>query len=148
MYFSKVGGGDHTEHRSSMVWGEKVVLSSIVVTALSQNWTNRHWCKQFSWGTLGHQPTAQHTSAHSFCGSWSHQKRLKCLLYRQRCKRQSPMFMSITSGREVPVHSPASSGAATGKRKLARPLKIMRAVECHTSLWTSLMQLLRGEFFT
>lgn len=40
MYFLKVGGGDHTEHRPSTVWEEKAVLSSTVVTALSQNWTN------------------------------------------------------------------------------------------------------------
>lgn len=144
MYFSKVGGGNHTKHRSSTVWEEKAVM-----TALSQNQTNSQALVQTVF--MGHTRTSAYCSTH-LCPLllWE-------LVLPEEIKMSSLQAKMQRAESHVYGNNKWERGSSSlacflrsshWKRKLARPLKIMRAVECQASLWTSLMQLLRGEFFT
>lgn len=149
MYFLKVGGGDHTEHRSSTVWEEKAVVSSTMVTALSQNWTNIQALLQTVF--MGYTRTSAYCQSH-LC---------PLLLWELLSPEEIKMSSLQANVQKAEPHVHGNSKWERGssslacflrscpwKGKLARPLKIIRAVECQASLWTSLMQLLRGEFFT
>lgn len=116
------------------------------MAAVYQNWMSI--CAGSTHGTHQKlQPAPRCISAYPFFGSRSCQKSSKCLLDSQT-QRAEGHVCEISKGRTIPVHLRAGfQRGHLGGELHARPLKIIRAVNCQALPWTSLlMQFLRGEF--